>query len=139
MLFIRQKKNLKARGAQEQSGGGEASKTSDSGYSGMDSREDPSTNDSSRSKASGNEANAQRHRDRDVNANDEVVKQENKSQAETRNKVSKDPLYHERRGNEVDKNLKSEHKSHGGRKSQEKRKSEDDCRSESSDRRVRLL
>ena len=105
----------------------------------MDSREDPNTGNSSRSKATSNEANAQRHNHRHVNSHDQVVRQENKGQAEARNKASKDPSYQERRGNEIDKKLKSEHKSHGGRKSQEGRKTEDDSRSESSDRQVELV
>lgn len=130
---------MKARGAQEQTGRSEASKTSDSGYSGMDSREDPNTSNSSRSKATGNEPNAQRHNDRDGNSNDQVVRQENKGQAETKNKASNDPSYQERRRKGVEKDSKSEHKSHGGRKSQEGRKTEDDSRSESSDRQVELV
>jgi hypothetical protein len=133
--FVRQKKNLKAKEAQANTS--ESSKASDSGYSGMDSREDPKTSDSARSKVTGNEESRQPGRNnRDMNSNDQVVRQENESQFSARNKASKVASYEEREAKEVKKNLKSEQKSHDGRKSQEGRKPEDDGRSESSDRQV---
>ncbi|CAB4021192.1 serine threonine- kinase Nek4-like [Paramuricea clavata] len=129
----RQKKNLKAKEAQANTS--KSSKASDSGYSGMDSREDPKTSDSARSKVTGNEESRQPERNnRDMNSNDQVVKQENESQFSARNKASKVASYEEREAKEVKKNLKSEQKSHDGRKSQEGRKAEDDGRAESSDR-----
>ena len=117
---VRQKKNLKVKEAQEKTNTSESSKASDSGYSGMDSREDPKTSDSARSKATGNDKSRQRRNGRDVNSNDQVVKQD--GQFAAGNKV---PSYEERRAKEVNKNLK--------------RKPEDDSRAESSDRQVRVI
>ena len=129
--FTRQKKNLKAKEAQVSTS--ESSKTSDSGYSGMDSREDPKTSDSARSKPSGNNEREQRRKTSDVNSNDEAVKQKNEDQFVPRNKV---PSHEERQAKEINK--RSEQKSHhDGRKSQEGR--EDDGRPESSDRQVSLI
>lgn len=108
-LFIRQKKNLKARETQAQTATTE-SKASDSGYGGMDSREDPATSEAVKSKAIGSEGISQ------------VAQHENESSVKSRASTVND----ERPERDVKKNLKSEQRS----------KTKDNGRAESADRHV---
>ena len=125
----RQKRNLKA---QEQARTSESSKTSDSGYSGMDSREDPKTSDSARSKPTGKDEGGQQRKSSDIRSNDQVVKQKMEGHIAPRSKVLS---HEERQAKEVNKNLRSEQKSlHDERHSQEGRTKEEDGRADSSDR-----
>ena len=118
----------------------DSSKATDSGYGGMDSREDPKASDPlPRSKLTSGEESKQKYDDRDLNSNNEVIKDENEGRLAAKNKASRVPSSDERRGKEVNRKLKSDQKFHDGRKPQEGKKSEDDGRVESSDRQVRMF
>ena len=102
----------------------------------MDSREDPKTTDSARSKPTGKDEGGQQRKSSDVSSNDHVMKQKMEGRIAPRSKVSS---HEERQAKEVYKNLRSEQKSlHDGRKSQEGKLTEDDGRAESSDRQVSI-
>ncbi|XP_028401929.1 serine/threonine-protein kinase Nek4-like isoform X2 [Dendronephthya gigantea] len=125
----RQKKNLKSKEAQGTTNTPESSKASDSGYSGMDSHEDPKTKNSAKSKPSGNkDSNGRNERYVDLK---EKGARESGSRVVSKDKASKIPSHEQRQVKEVTKITK---KPHNELQSQDKRAAEIDGRPESSDR-----